>query len=161
MWFLYPDGFCLSDHCGWTGRYFSQFIFLNSAPNHNLTSLPWLYYVSYMLEDIKEFTLVRMPNIARQWWLKHVIPAFVRQRQDLCVFKASLVYRVSSQTARATRRKPVPYLKTTKTKTTKTSQAYFPLGGTGNGEIWWWQEKKNRSVQGWQWKICVVYPFCR
>lgn len=31
-----------------------------------------------MLEDIKEFMLLRMPNIARQWWLKHLIPAFVK-----------------------------------------------------------------------------------
>jgi hypothetical protein len=37
-----------------------------------------------------------------------LIPAFRRQRQvDLCEFKASLVYRASSRTARATQRNPV------------------------------------------------------
>jgi hypothetical protein len=38
----------------------------------------------------------------------HLIPALVRQRQvDLSEFEASLVYRVSSRTARATQRNPV------------------------------------------------------
>jgi hypothetical protein len=37
-----------------------------------------------------------------------VVPALGRQRQeDLCEFEASLVYRVSSRTARATQRNPV------------------------------------------------------
>jgi hypothetical protein len=37
-----------------------------------------------------------------------------RQRQvDLCEFEASLVYRASSRTARATLRKPVSKMKTT------------------------------------------------
>ena len=37
-----------------------------------------------------------------------LIPALRRQRQvDLCEFEASLVYRVSSRTARATQRNPV------------------------------------------------------
>ena len=37
-----------------------------------------------------------------------LIPALVRQRQaDLCEFKASLVYRVSSRTGKATQRNPV------------------------------------------------------
>ena len=40
--------------------------------------------------------------LARQWWCTPVIPALRRQRQgDLCQFKASLVYRVSSRMARA------------------------------------------------------------
>ena len=43
------------------------------------------------------------------WWCAHLIPALRRQRQaDLWEFKASLVYRVSSRTARAvTQRNPV------------------------------------------------------
>jgi hypothetical protein len=37
-----------------------------------------------------------------------VLPALRRQRQaDLCEFEASLVYRVSSRTGRATQRNPV------------------------------------------------------
>ena len=37
-----------------------------------------------------------------------MIPALERQRQvDLCEFKATLVYRVSSKTARVTQRNPV------------------------------------------------------
>jgi hypothetical protein len=48
-----------------------------------------------------------------------VIPALRRQRQvDLCKFKASLVYRVSSRTARATQKNPV----STNTKQNKTKQ---------------------------------------
>jgi hypothetical protein len=36
------------------------------------------------------------------WWLTLLIPAFKRQRQvDLCEFEASLVYKMSSRTARA------------------------------------------------------------
>jgi hypothetical protein len=43
-----------------------------------------------------------------QWWFMSLIPALGRQRQvDLCGFKASLVYRASSRTARATERNPV------------------------------------------------------
>ena len=35
------------------------------------------------------------------WWHTPLVPAFGRQRQvDLCEFKASLVYRVSSRTSR-------------------------------------------------------------
>jgi hypothetical protein len=45
---------------------------------------------------------------ARQWWHIPLIPALRRQKQmDLCKFEASLVYRVSSRTARATQRDPV------------------------------------------------------
>jgi hypothetical protein len=46
-----------------------------------------------------------------------LISALGRQRQvDLCEFKASLVYRVSSRIARATQRNP-DWKKKTKTKT--------------------------------------------
>jgi hypothetical protein len=43
------------------------------------------------------------------WWRTPLIPALRKQRQeDLCEFEASLVYRVSSMTARAvTQRNPV------------------------------------------------------
>jgi hypothetical protein len=51
-----------------------------------------------------------------------LVPAFKRQRQaDLCAFKASLVYRVSSRTARATQRNPV-----SKRKKKKKSCELFP-----------------------------------
>ena len=40
---------------------------------------------------------------AGQWWFKPLIPKLKRQRQvDLCEFEASLVYKSSSRTARAT-----------------------------------------------------------
>ena len=48
-----------------------------------------------------------------------LIPALGRWRQrqvDLCEFKASLVYRVSSKTVRATQRNPVSENKTNKQK---------------------------------------------
>jgi hypothetical protein len=48
-----------------------------------------------------------------------LVPALGRQRQeDLCEFEASLVYRVSPRTARATQRNPVLGVrKASKTKT--------------------------------------------
>jgi hypothetical protein len=43
----------------------------------------------------------------------HLTPALNRQRQaDLCDFEASLVYRASSRTAKATERNPVSKIKT-------------------------------------------------
>jgi hypothetical protein len=49
-----------------------------------------------------------------------LVPALRSQRQaDLCEFKASLVYRESCRTARATQRNSVPKTKQTKTKKTK------------------------------------------
>jgi hypothetical protein len=44
---------------------------------------------------------------AGQWWCTPLIPALGRQRQEDHEFEASLVYRVSSRTARATQRNPV------------------------------------------------------
>jgi hypothetical protein len=42
------------------------------------------------------------------WWWIPLISALRRQRlTDLCEFKASLVYRARSETAKATQRKPV------------------------------------------------------
>jgi hypothetical protein len=47
----------------------------------------------------------------------HLVPALLRQRQvDLYEFEASLVYRVSSRTARATQRNPVSKNKNKQTK---------------------------------------------
>jgi hypothetical protein len=48
-------------------------------------------------------------NLAGQWCQgTPLIPTFERLRQaDLCEIKPSLVYRVSSRTARATQRNPV------------------------------------------------------
>jgi hypothetical protein len=51
-----------------------------------------------------------------------LIPVVGRQRlANLCEFKASLVYRVSSRTEKATQRNPVSKKKT-KTKTKKTTK---------------------------------------
>jgi hypothetical protein len=46
---------------------------------------------------------------SRAWWHTPLIPALRRQRQRQVdsEFKASLVYRVSSRTARAIKRNPV------------------------------------------------------
>jgi hypothetical protein len=54
------------------------------------------------------------------WWCMPLIPALGRQRQRISEFEASLVYRVSFRTARATQRNPVSRNKTKqKTKTNK------------------------------------------
>jgi hypothetical protein len=57
--------------------------------------------------------------MARQWWRTPLIPALGRQRQEDSEFEASLVYRVSSRTARATQRNPVSKNKTKQNKQTK------------------------------------------
>jgi hypothetical protein len=50
------------------------------------------------------------------------MPALKRQKQeDLCKFEASLVYKVSSRTARATQRNPVSK-RHSKTKTSQTNK---------------------------------------
>jgi hypothetical protein len=41
------------------------------------------------------------------WWFTPLIPAFGRQRLRISEFEASLVYNVSSRTARAIQRNPV------------------------------------------------------
>jgi hypothetical protein len=60
---------------------------------------------------------VKEKILAQQWWRTPLIPALGRQRQ--AEFEASLVYRVSSRTARAIQRNPVSKNKTKTTTTTK------------------------------------------
>jgi hypothetical protein len=57
-----------------------------------------------------------------QWWHMPLIPALGRQRQWISEFEASLVYRVSSRTARATQSNPVSKNKN-KTKQKKIRKA--------------------------------------
>jgi hypothetical protein len=44
---------------------------------------------------------------ARQWWRTLLIPALGRRGKQISEFETSLIYRVSSRTARATQRNPV------------------------------------------------------
>jgi hypothetical protein len=50
---------------------------------------------------------VKETGRAGQWWHTPLIPALGRQKQAVYELEASLVYRVSSRTARATQRNPV------------------------------------------------------
>jgi Sec-independent protein translocase protein TatA len=55
-----------------------------------------------------QHALSKTKHLAGQWYCTPLIPALGRQRQAwISEFKASLIYRVSSRTARATQRNPV------------------------------------------------------
>jgi hypothetical protein len=71
----------------------------------------------------------------RQWWCTLFIPAL--GRQDLCEFKASLVYRLSSRTARAIQRNN-PVCKNMTNKQTKNEKKKNP-------KVW---DKELRSLPG-------------
>ena len=50
---------------------------------------------------------MKMHILSWAWWHMPLIPALGRQRQWVSEFEASLVYRVSSRTARTIQRNPV------------------------------------------------------
>ena len=60
-----------------------------------------------MMLNIRQ-SMKRIALLAVCWGSTPLLPALERQKQaDLCEFKASLVYRESSRTARATQKSPV------------------------------------------------------
>jgi hypothetical protein len=65
------------------------------------TSLILNLLISYYCTEV-----IRKSALAGQWWRTPLFPALGRGRRT-SEFKASLVYRVSSRTARATQRNPV------------------------------------------------------
>ena len=72
----------------------------------------------------KSFRAIEHLPFYKAWWLLiPFVPALERQRQvNLCEFEASLVYRVSSRTARDTQRNPVPKTNQQPTNQPKTKQ---------------------------------------
>jgi hypothetical protein len=58
----------------------------------------------------------------RAWWRMLLILALGRQRQRISEFKASLVYKVSSRTAKATQRNPVSKNQKTKKQNKQTNK---------------------------------------
>jgi hypothetical protein len=64
-----------------------------------------------------QYAHVKSSNLAWAWWCTPLIPALESETGGFSEFKASLVYRVSSRTARATQRNSVS--KKQKTQTNK------------------------------------------
>jgi hypothetical protein len=65
---------------------------------------PSLYYVNYFFPQTLYISFLRKKKVIRQWCVP-LIPALGRQRRvDLCEFEASLVFIVSSRTAKAIQR---------------------------------------------------------
>jgi hypothetical protein len=87
----------------------------------------------------RELAQCNVKNMCRAWWCMPLIPALGRQRQRISEFKASLVYKVSSRTARATQKNPVS--KKTKKKKEKRKKK---------------KEKKNCSCRGSE--FSYLYP---
>jgi hypothetical protein len=67
--------------------------------------------------------LKKKKKSCQEWWRMSLIPALGRQRQWISEFEASLVYKVSSRTARAIQRNPV--LKNKQTKNNHNLCTYF------------------------------------
>jgi hypothetical protein len=61
------------------------------------------------------------------WWCTPLIPSLRGRGRQISEFKASLVYKVSSRTARAIQKNPVSKNKKQKTKQNKTKQKLYIL----------------------------------
>jgi hypothetical protein len=83
--------------------------------NKNLPSEAAIYMQRIFKKGQKDQILsLKECRLAGQWWLTPLIPALGKQRQE-----ASLVYRVSSKTARAIQRNPVSKKRKNKKKKQK------------------------------------------
>jgi hypothetical protein len=76
----------------------------------------WAARLPYLLGVLDK---MKKSKVSRAWWPTPLIPALGRQISE---FEASLVYKVSSRTARATQRNPVSKTKQNKTKQNKTNK---------------------------------------
>jgi hypothetical protein len=75
---------------------------------HKTAHICWFFFISILLDAIKSdiFEIQKKIN-SRAWWHTPFNPALGKQRKADSEFEASLFYKESSRTARATQRNPL------------------------------------------------------
>jgi hypothetical protein len=79
----------------------------------------------WFIDTMENYSAIKNEDIAGRWWNTPLIPALGSRGRRISEFEASLVYKVSSRTARATQRNPVsktPPKKKTNKKKNKTKK---------------------------------------
>jgi hypothetical protein len=74
--------------------------------------------------------ILKCVHLSLTWWHTPLIPALRRLRRQISEFKASLIYKVSSRTARDVKRNPVLKNQKKQNKTKKKKQKNTPTNQT-------------------------------